>query len=177
MDVMHLRIFQTQVLLQCKFVLLASDTVNTAVTDGDAIGTFSALQALLNAAANISKAFWGSGAQLIDERLALRQSVGVMDDSPLKLVAVRNHFEHIDERIDRWWKDSEAHNHVDLFIGPHATISGIKDSDRFRAYDPNTADVVFWGDEFNVRDLVSAIEQLLPKLQVEASKPHWEVDD
>lgn len=145
--------------------------------DGDAIGTFSALQALLNAAANISKAFWGSGGRLADERLALRQSVGVMDNSALNLVKMRNHFEHIDERIDQWWSRSEAHIHVDLQIGSRAAISGIKDIDRFRAYDPNTTDVIFWGAEFNVRDLVSAIEQLLPKLQVEASKPHWEVDD
>ena len=78
---MHLRIFQDQVLLQCKFLLLAADTVNTTVTARDTIGTFSALQALLNAAANISKAFWGPGGRRTDERLSLRQSVGVTDDS------------------------------------------------------------------------------------------------
>ena len=58
---------------------------------------------MLNAGANISKAFWGSGGKLAVERKPLRDSIGIDDKSPLRAVTMRNNFEHFDERIDRWW--------------------------------------------------------------------------
>ena len=65
--------------------------------------TWFAVQGVLTAAANLSKLLWGSGdkpgAQA--SRAPLRSSVGVTNDSPLRSPKVRNHFEHIDERIER----------------------------------------------------------------------------
>ena len=58
---------------------------------------------------------------------------------------MRNNFEHFDERLDRWWKQSARHNNVDMNIGPKDTmIKGVDDIDMFRQFDPGTADITFW---------------------------------
>ena len=80
---------------------------------------------------------------------------------------MRNNFEHLDERLDQWWKESNRHNHVDLSIGPRSMISGIDDIDMFRAFDPRTADLAFWGQSFNIQAIMQEVQRILPKLKEE----------
>src|SRR5450631_2177877 len=99
MERMHLRTFQSQVALQCSFLLLAAEDLNRGLKQRNISYVFYALQNLLNAGANISKALWGQGGKLAIERKPLRDSIGVDDTSPLREVTMRNNFEHFDERI------------------------------------------------------------------------------
>src|SRR5271154_1382263 len=106
MELMLLRVFQKQVLLQCQFLMQASADINTAINAtikerGNNHAVFYALQNFLNAAADISKALWGQRGKLASERKDLRDSIGIADDSPLTEVNMRNNFEHFDERLDR----------------------------------------------------------------------------
>lgn len=174
MDLMLLRTFQKQVALQCTFMLVAAKDVNDALEKQNVEGIFYALQNLLNASANISKALWGQGGKRAAARKPLRDRIGIGDDSPLREVTMRNNFEHFDERLERWWKESKQHNHADLNIGPQNMIAGVQDIDRFRAFDPKTTDMTFWGQEFNIQNLIDEVRQILPKLQAEAGKPHWD---
>ena len=151
MDLMLLRAFQQQILLQCQFMLMASAKINEALRQDDISRTFYSIQNLLNAAANVSKALWGQSGSLTAERQALRDSIGVSDSSPLREVTMRNNFEHFDERLDRWWTQSAHHNYADLNIGPRSAISGIDNVDTFRMYDPATTEVVFWGQSCMAR--------------------------
>ncbi|MCJ7811204.1 MAG: hypothetical protein MUP62_03290 [Dehalococcoidia bacterium] len=179
MDLMLLRNFQRQVLLQCEFILLAAADINETLKMGqegkDTINrVFYAIQNLLVAAANVSKALWGlSGAQSA-QRQALRASIGISDASPLREVDMRNHFEHFDERLERWWSDSSRHNIADLCIGPPEMIKGLDDSEMFRFFDPRTTEIVFWGQRFNLQELVDEVSRIIPALRTEAAKPHWE---
>ena len=173
MDIRLLRIFQKQVLLQCQFVLHAADDLNAAMKQSDIPSTFFAIQNLLNAAADISKAFWGEGGRLATERKPLRDSIGVSDSSPFRQVVMRNNFEHFDERLDRWWRKSKRHNYADLNVMSQNTFRGLDDIDMFRMFDPNTTEVIFWSQRFNIREIVSEVQRILPQLTQEASKPHW----
>lgn len=181
METMHLRTFQRQALLQCQFMLMAATQVDEALNASVSAGAgqttrrvFYAVQNLLNAAANISKALWGSGGRLATDRQPMRDSIGISDSSPLREVTMRNHFEHFDERIDWWWANSVRHNYVDLSVGPSGVVSGVDDSDRFRWFDPTTGDVIFWGQSFNLKALIEEVQRILPALQSEAAKPHWD---
>ncbi|WP_376742351.1 hypothetical protein [Ensifer canadensis] len=80
----------------------------------------------------------------------------------------------MDDRIDRWWAESVHHNYVDRIIGPRNIIGGAATTDMFRMFDPTTADVVFWGEEFNIQALIDEVRRIMPVLEVEAAKPHWE---
>jgi hypothetical protein len=174
MDTMLLRVFQRQVLLQCKFVLLASQEVNASLITGDITRTFYAIQNLLNAAANISKALWGQAGKKADERKLLRESIGISDNSPLRKILIRNDFEHFDERLTTWWAQSPNHNLMDLNLGPLRTaVRGISEQDMFRGFNPQTGDVMFWGTDFNLNVVVQEVTRILPILEVETRKPHW----
>jgi hypothetical protein len=175
MDTFLLRTFQRQVELQCRFMLAAADELNTALAGRSKIEhVFYALQNLLNASANISKALWGARGKLAKERKPLRDSIGIADDSPLRDVNMRNNFEHFDERLDRWWAQSEQHNFVDMSVGPPNMIMGTDDLDRFRMFDPATGNMTFWGEQFNIQAIVNEVNRIFPTLHLEASKPHWD---
>ncbi|MDP9256977.1 MAG: hypothetical protein M3Q31_10535 [Actinomycetota bacterium] len=174
MDLMLLRTFQRQVVLQCQAVLVGSHEFNSAMTTGDMTHVWIAIQNILGAAANISKALWGQGGKFAKEREPLRASLQVDDTSPLRNVAMRNHFEHFDERIDKWWDTSESHNLLDRSIMPPSAVEGLADIEMFRVFDPSTADIVFWGQRFNVNEIVREAARLLPIASVEAAKPHWD---
>ena len=172
MDIMLLRVFQRQLALQCKFLLLAAEEADRGVRHRDVDSTFYAFQNLLSAAANISRALWGQRGKSATERAPLRDSIAIGDDSPLKHVAMRNNFEHFDERLEKWWKESARHNHVDLYIGPrNRTMIGLEEIDQFRSFDPETSNITFWGQEFNLTKIVDEVRRIAPKLEEEAMKP------
>ena len=171
---MLLRTFQKQVLYQCEFLLLAATQVNTGLQEHNTIRVFSGLQNLLNAAANISKALWGQSGKLEAQRQPLRDSINILDDSPLRVVTMRNNFEHFDERLEKWWLESQQHNYCDFNIMPKSTVKGIAPIDWFRSFDPVTSDLCFWSQEFNIQELIAEVQKIYPKLQEEANKPHWE---
>jgi hypothetical protein len=167
-----LRLFQRQVLFQCRVILMATGDLNEGLTQRDHTVVFYALQNILNAAANISKACWGQKGKYAAEREPLRSSLGITDASPFKDVDMRNNFEHFDERLDRWSRESRSHVHVDFNLGSsRGRISGIDESiDVFREYDPVTHDLIFWGQSFNIQALVDEVSRILPTAEVEADR-------
>ncbi|WP_417220868.1 hypothetical protein [Arthrobacter sp.] len=130
-------------------------------------------QQFLVGAANVSKALWGQRSRFADQRVSIRNSLGVTDDSPLKDVSFRNHFEHFDERLDRWWSDSTSHNHLDKHLGAPESVGGFKAIERFRIYDPATHRIIFWGEEFQVEPIALDMARIRPIAETESSKPHW----
>jgi hypothetical protein len=175
MELMLLRTFQRQVARQCRYLLISADEVTQALQNRNVEHVFYALQNMLNAGANISKALWGQGGKFTEQRKPLRDSIGVEDGSPLKGVTMRNNFEHFDERLDRWWSNSTHHNHADYLIGSPSMINGIQETDKFRHFDPHTWTVTFWGQEFNLQKIIDEVRKIAPKLEEEANKPHWEL--
>ncbi|HEV2810808.1 MAG TPA: hypothetical protein VGV93_10495 [Acidimicrobiales bacterium] len=204
MDPIALRAFQREVAKQCRFALASIDLLNRAnqtlaelwaedfpskesrqQTEVTQYQLWFSIQSFLISAANISKLLWGTKAgtnaekwaKRKRERLQVRTSLGVADNSILKLSPeFRNHYEHFDERIEDWAERSSSACHVLLndVIGATATVHGL-DSDSFmRSYDPATQRLSFRGETFEIIPVVEAINQLLPVAIEAASKPHWE---
>ncbi|MBD1854386.1 MULTISPECIES: hypothetical protein [Leptolyngbya] len=172
MDLTLLRTFQRQVLNQCEFLLFAAEDVNVSLHAHNTTRVFYALQNLLNAAANISKALWGQGGRFAAQRQALRDSIGISDASPLRVVTMRNNFEHFDERLDKWWNESQRHNNVDFNIGHKYAFGHHDPIDFFRNFDPQNGELYFWSQEFNIPELITEVQRILPTLRAEVDKPH-----
>src|ERR1043166_7402120 len=119
MDLMLLRVFQSQIDLQCRCALKAADDLDAALAINDVAAAFCAIQPLLSAAANISKALWGERKtkNALAARQPRRDSLNIRDDSPLYPLKMRNSYDHFDERLDKWWKQSKNHNIIDRIIG------------------------------------------------------------
>lgn len=167
MDPYLLVTFQRHLLHQLECVVRAANDVNAALKTKRSEVIFYPIQNLLTAAANAGKVLWGQKGKLATERKPLRDSVGVLDTSPLRDVDMRNNYEHFDERIDRWWKESPGHSTVDLMVGPIRSIHapGLSQKDWFRVYDPQTSLIYFWGEEFDLQAIVTEAERLIPLLQ------------
>lgn len=177
LKLMQLRLFQTQLLEQCQSVVVAAQGMNLSISKGvygDDFWRYA--QAFVTAAANINKLLWGQRGKYADQRKALRESVGVRDDSPLKTTTMRNHFEHIDERLDKWWSESTTRNHVDRSVGPPDMIHGLTDLELFRGFDPATLQLRFWGDRYDLQEIVDEVVRILPAVAAEEAKSHWEPD-
>jgi hypothetical protein len=174
MEMLMLRLHQQQVAHQCKAGLLALDIAGQGLNNNDQDVFWASIQNCLAASANIAKSLWGQGGKLAAERAAIRQSLNIGDDSPFAATDLRNHLEHFDERLDRWHRTSVRHNYADFIIGPAAnTISGMEPGDIFRHFDPNTQEVIFWGEHHSLAPLRDALVNLLPIASAEAAKPHW----
>lgn len=174
MDEHLLRVFQFQIAAQCDFALRAADDLAVALESKDTRRTFYAIQNLLNAANNIAKALWGQSGRLATERAPLRASLEMDKLSPtlpLAMIGMRNNFEHYDERIDRWWRESKHHNYVDLNVGRPGIFPTPADIDIFRNFDPASGSLTFWGDSFHLPTLITEIATLRGIAESESAKP------
>lgn len=174
---MLLSIYQRHVAASCRTILFATDDIQSF--GATQTGRFwYGIQNLVIGAGNVSKALWGTGKtedrkRRYAERQPLRDSLGVTDDSPFRHVDIRNDIEHLDERIETWWAESPNHIFADENIGPDGFIGGdaFGDKDMLRTFNPQTNDLTFWGNTLNVREVVAATRELLPKAE-EAAR-HW----
>jgi hypothetical protein len=161
-----LRMFHHQIVNQCAFADMAAHYLKTALRTDDTWNTFYSLQNLLASAANLSNAFWGQGGALANERAPLRKSLDVLDSSPLRPTIFRNHFEHFDECLDRWWKLSTRHNQVDFAIAPQSALQNVDHVDCIRMFDPDAYIATFWGDTFDVKAIMAEIYRIWPLAHV-----------
>lgn len=147
---------------QIRFFVLALGDIRSGA-DTRAVGGFwgddrfwYGVQNALLAVGNTSKVLWGQKGKYATERAALREWLGITDDSPIRPTRMRNHFEHMDERIDKWYADG-----AELFSD--RVVAGVppyrSDTGQFRWFEGHETLVVnFWGDRW---DLGEVTEEML----------------
>jgi hypothetical protein len=100
------------------------------------------MQSFLVAAASVSRLLWGTNPKAEARREPLRQALGVDDASPVRDRTLRNHFEHLDERI-------ETSAAAGSFVGDSVMPSGSfyhqesmpdRGKAQLRNYDPSPGD-------------------------------------
>jgi hypothetical protein len=172
-DDLVLRVFRTEVAFQCRSALTATWRLNELLdeknpTEATSARMWNELQAILVAGANLSKMFWGSRGKLEEQRKPLRDSFAVADDSPLRDTALRNDFEHFDERLETWYSESSGRSRVFVgrYIGPRGGI--VIDDDRegddeqvWRQFDPATKVVAFWSHAVSVQAVITEVDRIL----------------
>jgi hypothetical protein len=178
MDTMLLRIFQGEVERQCKFALLAVSDLDDAIVSMALDRIWYSVQSFLVATGNVSKLLWPEKPRSASRGEILRQSLSVDTDSPLAPRTFRNHFEHFDERLERWAASWERQNFVDSNVLPEDAITDLATSDYLRDLDPVTKKLTFRGDEYLLRPMIDAVSKLWERANIAASAPYWkdEVD-
>lgn len=191
MDDFLKRVYVTEVKSQGYFAYNAIDSLNQALRavhefDGDWVRrnffhaeVFRQTHSFLTHASNISRLFWPPQPRKrkdeTPEAFAQRQAFttkrgtlllelfGLDDSSPLKSRELRDHLEHYDERLDHWSTISGGRHIATDTIGPPNAIVGIDASNTMRWFDPTTNSFRFRGEEYELRSLAIAVEQLLSK--------------
>ena len=183
------RAFLMEIEHQCKFTINSFHDLVRSLQDDygkySNIGEFNfriwaSIQTIVTAYANISKILSPQSPQdkslkkEIEERGEyLKRKLSVANDSPLLSRDVRNHFEHFDERLHTWAKESGIFVHRNIasqgsiHISPDTNVSS---KSYMASFDPNTVMLTFWGCEFNINDIISEVEVLLKNAQAELRK-------
>lgn len=168
MDIYTLRVFHLEVERQCRFGLLAAEDLQRAIERLDNNRAWYSVQALLVAAANVSKLLWpnagrNKGKPLIPERGdELRVTLPVSDPSPLEPRKLRNRFKHFDERLEEWATSDEQPIFVNSIVNPLRVMkpSGPEEPLYLRHYD-NENHVVYFRDEAQeLRPVVAEMRRL-----------------
>ena len=174
MDKSILRIFQREVERQCWFAIIATQDLQRSLQAQEMDRIWYSIQSFLIAAGNVSKLLWPSTPQIPERADELKKSLVIAETSPLAPRSFRNHFEHFDERLEKWAISSKKRNFVDSNVGPTGMISGIDPEDYLRNFDTTKNTVTYRGDEYYVQPMVEAIIELHKKASVEANKAPWE---
>jgi hypothetical protein len=161
------RVFATEIAMQCRIVQESWREL-TATTDSVII--WREVQGLLAAAAMLSKLLWGINAAAAARRKPLRDALGVLDSSPLYSRDVRNLFEHVDEKIEKWHAENPDGAFVSRNLGwGNPGVGGVGDpTTYFHGLDRRTWVVTFFGKAVDLPGIVAAVEQLLPAAERES---------
>lgn len=166
MDKMIMELFLIEIKKQCEFVLYSVEMmneylINRSITDKQ---FWYYVQGFLEGTANVSKLLFGASRSSSEDREELREYLGVSEDSIIRNREIRNAFDHYDERIVRWYANSEQKNFVDTTIGPYESIQGVVDSDRFRGYDTKRNVITFRGEELEVQPITDELMRIYNNL-------------
>ncbi len=172
MNEFKLQIFEIEIARQCDFAMLAENDLRRSFQNmtTNHPGTFPDIraemnrfwysaQSLLVAVANISKLLWpapsrrraGENTEAFEEfkkaqqanAKSLRESLSIDDSSPLKNRKLRDHFEHLDERIARL--PDSGFNYVDTNIGAPGDMQ-INNAIIMRHFNPYSCTIEYHGD-------------------------------
>jgi len=167
----EIELYKREVNRQCTFALIAVSNIDNSLKILDNpkdIDTFVktmnfiwySIHAFLTSTGNLSKLFWPSKNDGKWRGQKLRELFSVEDNSPLNSRTLRNHFEHFDERLDKW-VSSRGNIFADSNIGQIENMIGnLKPEDYLRHYDPTTKTVYFKGDRFSILPIIKEISKL-----------------
>ena len=157
--------FEGEILNQWGFAVRAFAIMNAALQQGDHETSWFGMDAGLGALGNISKIFFPPGTRSQTQRRGrqLRAAFGV---------ALRDAYEHFDERIDQWFRQSPRRNFADRPIGPAGMIQGIDPGDMFRHFNPDTKAVSVVGDKLDLQALINEVQTLVSRV-AERHKVIW----
>jgi hypothetical protein len=119
--------------------LAEADSRDRAESQHIRFDVFHHIQAGLACAGNVSKAFWSSKKSSAVRCRELRDCFQVAEnDEVLHARDLRNAYEHMDERIDRWIAEAPPTTHADRLVLPLDDLPPLMARNAFRTFDPAT---------------------------------------
>jgi len=171
------KVFLTEIEDQCNMAITAFNYLKNNIFTGNAYLTWGLVVIILTSSANISKFFWpgssrpkksGVTQEEVDDRASdLKNRLDIDDESPLHNRDLRDDFEHYDERLQVWAKNSENHILIRRFIGPKGSI-GFNNMDQnanMGRLDPTTFTVTFWNDAFEIPIIIQEMKNILKTIE------------
>jgi hypothetical protein len=170
MESFRRRLFLREIRQQCEFAIYDYKEITQAIREGDNYKLFHSLQSFLIAAANISKIFWPIRDNYYSQR---GQELGNLlsideNNSPFKTRDPRNIFEHFDEKIDDWFRESPHHNLTDMSMAD--MDDSFKGSDYIRFFNTTKYTFKFRAETYEINPLYTAVSDLLIKVNSEMDK-------
>ena len=151
--------------IEAVIVQIKDNVENLRQLELDTSASLDEVQRFAVHAAALSKYFWPIGKRYKLRGEYLRDRLGVATDSPLENRNLRNQLEHLDEKLDDYFKDQDFSGYVfPEFFGPEPNRDGPK-ALFFRAYFINTGEFEVLGNKYAIPALVSEVARVHASLQ------------
>ncbi|MFZ5802608.1 MAG: hypothetical protein ACOY3K_05820 [Candidatus Omnitrophota bacterium] len=152
-------VFIGEIVLQSKIAELAAKRLLAIKDNFDQIEVWSSIQSILVAAGNVSKILWPQK-EYAARGERLRKLLKVTEDNLLSDRSLRNHFEHYDDRIEKWFKGKSSAVYSDLAIDPLKSMRRNFPTNHHRAYDPLTQTLTFRGESFDLAAVLKELKEI-----------------
>lgn len=152
-------VFIDEIALQSKIAQRAAERLKATHDNYDGIEVWCSIQSILVATANVSKILWPTSTKYKMRGETLRKMLHVEMDNPLSDRKFRNHFEHYDERIEKWFDENKSPVYSDLAINP--SLQGSMGSSSHRGYNSFNNTLVFRGVSLNLSEILEALGKIL----------------
>ena len=163
-------IFVGEIERQVDFALIALEQLQAGVSDQSrsplgfrANRTWAAVQSFLGAAGMVSKLLWPISKEQRARGEKLRRLLNVPENSILRPPRrFRDHFEHYDERLHSWSEELGERVFIDANIGSLSNMISPQPDPKaiMRHLDPDNWMLSMRGDEYNVREVATALEEI-----------------
>lgn len=143
-------VFAGHVRHQCRCLMVFEGMLRESETP---YTMWAAIEGALSTSAIIGRLLWG-GRRKWDrnaDHQELREHLGVGEDSAFRSWLVRDHFQHVESRIEQWWASRDREE------SPAPIGSG----GSFGTFSSATLDVSFWGDTVNLGTLFDEARMIL----------------
>ena len=171
-----LRQFQIEVERQCQFAMIALQDMEEASANSDGRLFWYSVQGLMVAVGRISRLLWPPDPLFPKRGAELRESLGVGEDSPLRVLEFVEHFEYFDKRLETWYVTSEQRRFFDSYTEPLDVLAETAPGDRFRGFQTEKNAVLFHGQTYEIRPVSRAVEDLQARAEAEMQKPRFDTD-
>lgn len=176
METSLLRQFQREVERQCQFGMIALQDMDEASANSDGKLFWYSVQGLLVAVESISRLLWPPNPGASERRAALRENLGVGDDSPLKPRDFVERFLRYEESLEEWHESSEHRRFFDSYTEPLDVLAETPPEDRFRGYQLEKNALLFHSETYEIEPVSQALEELQSKAEGEMQKPRFDHD-
>lgn len=176
METSLLRQFQREIERQCQFAMIALQDMEEASANSDGRLFWYSVQGLVVAVDSISRVLWPPDPRMSDRGEALRENLGVGEDSPLKPRDFLERFLRYDESLEQWHASSEHRRFFDSYTEPLDVLAETPPEDRFRGYQLDKNALLFHGETYELGPVSEALEGLQRRAEDEMQKPRFDHD-
>ena len=151
--------FLIEIIFQVKMAEHAANRLKESANHSDHMETWSSIQLILIAAGNVSKILWPIRKEYKDRGIQLRTLLKIEDGNPIADRKFRDHFEHYDERLEKWTENRRGY--FDFVMNPSMQSFGHQNVSRGYNVDSNT--LVFQGEVLDLNVILTALKEIKAK--------------
>ena len=167
---------QNEVERQCGFAMIALQDIEEASANSDGKLFWYSVQGLMVAVERLSMMLWPPDPRVPGRGEALRESLGVDEDSPLKSRDIPGRFIRFDEQLEEWYETSEHRRFFDSYTEPLDVLAETNPGDRFRGYDIENNALLFHDEPYYLKPIADAVEELFHRAEEETQKPRFDLE-
>jgi hypothetical protein len=151
--------FLSEIAFQVEMAEHAANRLKESTSNFDRMETWASIQLILIAAGNVSKILWPGRDKNKARGIQLRTFLKIEDDNPISDRKFRDHFEHYDERLEKWTESRKGY--FDFVMNPSMQSFNIQNVSRGYNVDNNT--LVFQGEILDLNVILKALKEIKAK--------------